>query len=227
MRLHPSGTTRSVRAAIHNRIALLPAASIMTSSPATRRKGLPVTYTYLIPASPTSPHPWLKEVSPPPLARRDDAGRLTCVICHKAFSSESDFVVHQRRHTGERPYQCSRCFDSFASASALLLHRGSVHDSRSPFRCTFCGRAFTAGDAYSRHLGRHRKAGYLFRCSCTRLFRTEEEIKAHLAVHENGSGHKCPGCRRVYESLLALGAHYTKHEKAADRTKTPPRLVPR
>lgn len=201
----------------------------MTSSPATRQKGLPVTYTYLIPSSPTSPHPWHKERSPLPTAQRDDAGCLTCLICQKEFSSKYDFVIHQRQHTGERPFQCSRCFESFASASALLLHRGSVHDSRSPFRCTFCGRTFTGGDAYSRHLGRHRRTGFFFRCSCKRLFRDEEEIRAHLAVHESGNGHKCPCCRRVYESLLALSAHYySKHEKASNTTQTtPPRRVRR
>lgn len=201
----------------------------MTNSPATRHKGLPVTYTYLIPSTPSSPQPWHKEVSPPPMARRDDAGCFTCVSCHKEFSSEYDFVVHQRRHTGERPFQCSRCFESFASASALLLHRGSVHDSRSPFRCTFCGRTFNEGDAYSHHLSRHRRTGFCFRCSCTRLFRDEEEIRAHLAVHESGNGHKCPCCRRVYESLLALGTHFTKHEKAGKTKmmKTPPRRISR
>ncbi|XP_075536363.1 zinc finger protein 131-like isoform X1 [Dermacentor variabilis] len=195
----------------------------------TSRCGLPVTYTYLIPSTPSSPQPWHKEVSPPPMARRDDAGCFTCVSCHKEFSSEYDFVVHQRRHTGERPFQCSRCFESFASASALLLHRGSMHGSRSPFRCTFCGRTFNEGDAYSHHLSRHRRTGFCFRCSCTRLFRDEEEIRAHLAVHESGNGHKCPCCRRVYESLLALGAHFTKHEKAGKTKimKTPPRRISR
>lgn len=177
-----------------------------------------MTYTYLIPAAP-SPHQWRGEVALPPPARRNDTDCLTCFTCNKEFGSTHDFVVHQRRHTGERPFQCSRCFESFASASALLLHRGSVHDSRSPFRCTFCGRSFDDGDAYSRHLGRHRRAGYCFRCSCTRLFRDEIEIKAHLDMHGSGKGHKCPCCRKVYESLLMLGAHFRKHEKSG----TPPK----
>lgn len=199
----------------------------MTSSPAPRRKGLRgVTYTYLIPSSSTSPQH--KEASQHPMAQRNDAGCLTCVICQKEFSSQHDFVVHRRRHTGERPFQCSRCLESFASASALLLHRNSMHHSRSLFRCTFCGRTFSEGDAYSRHLGRHRRKGLCFRCSCSRLFRDEQEIRAHLAVHASGSGHKCPRCRRVYESLQALGAHFTKHEKAGHTTKTTsPRCVPR
>lgn len=189
-----------------------------TGTMTTRQKAPSVTYTYLIPAAP-SPHQWRGEVALPPPARRNDTDCLTCFTCNKEFGSTHDFVVHQRRHTGERPFQCSRCFESFASASALLLHRGSVHDSRSPFRCTFCGRSFDDGDAYSRHLGRHRRAGYCFRCSCTRLFRDEIEIKAHLDMHGSGKGHKCPCCRKVYESLLMLGAHFRKHEKSG----TPPK----
>lgn len=212
----------------------------MAASPATRQKVPSATYTYLSPSSPPAASlRWASEApsllpaavtrlgQALPLGQRDDTGCLTCLCCHRVFSSEQDFLVHQRCHTGERPFQCSRCFETFASASALLLHRGSLHDSRSPFRCTFCGRAFQAGDAYSRHLSRHRRAGISFRCSCTRLFRTDEELQAHLDMHDSGTGHKCPSCRKVYESLLALGVHFEKHDKDGKkpllRSPRPPR----
>ncbi|CAN7997863.1 unnamed protein product [Ixodes pacificus] len=174
-----------------------------------RHRDSPATYTYLF--SPTSPQQGNK--SPQALlATKDETGRFCCVCCSNAFDSERDLVVHQRWHTGERPFQCSKCFDSFASVSALVLHRGSVHDRRSMFRCTFCGRAFTEGSAYSKHLSRHRKAGARFQCSCLRMFRSESELKKHLDVHDSGTGHGCPLCRRLYETPLALGAHVTKHK---------------
>lgn len=152
------------------------------------------------------------------LARRDDTtGDLTCLCCKASFASARDMLVHQRRYTGERPFPCSKCFESFATASALLLHRGTVHDRRSPFRCIFCGRAFRDGESYASHLARHKRrdrntsmAQYL--CSCTRVFRSELELKKHLDMHDSGTGIRCPYCRKVYETKLSLASHVSRHE---------------
>ena len=32
-----------------------------------------------------------------------------CVQCQKSFSRNSDFKIHKRTHTGEKPFQCDLC----------------------------------------------------------------------------------------------------------------------
>uniref|UniRef100_A0A3B4FEV8 C2H2-type domain-containing protein n=1 Tax=Pundamilia nyererei TaxID=303518 RepID=A0A3B4FEV8_9CICH len=90
---------------------------------------------------------------------------LKCGYCGRSFKFLSQFVIHQRIHTGERPniYQkcpyckikfsseeskkkvCQYCGKSFPFQSALIRHV-RVHTGEKPYKCDICGKAF--GQAY-------------------------------------------------------------------------------
>ena len=53
--------------------------------------------------------------------------RRKCDQCGKLFDTPSRLLIHQRSHSGERPYKCDSCGKSFTNKSHLKRHEAKVH----------------------------------------------------------------------------------------------------
>lgn len=80
-----------------------------------------------------------------------------CEVCGKAFSQYGYLVVHQRAHTGERPYVCE-CGKRFTQSGNLTVHkRTHTIKTKTANYCSKCNKTFLRSSNFTKHLSVHFK----------------------------------------------------------------------
>jgi len=76
-----------------------------------------------------------------------------CSTCNKSFVHKCDLTIHQRSHTGQRPYQCPLCLKKFTTSSNLWRHfKSKSHIFKTPQKCTHCPLEYSNAKALCLHL---------------------------------------------------------------------------
>ncbi|CAN7994591.1 unnamed protein product, partial [Ixodes pacificus] len=70
-----------------------------------------------------------------------------CRYCPYFSTSSSGLVIHERTHTGEKPFRCRFCTRAFIRQAYLVSHE-RAHTGEKPFNCRFCHKRF--GDQANR-----------------------------------------------------------------------------
>ncbi|XP_032340577.1 zinc finger and BTB domain-containing protein 24 isoform X3 [Camelus ferus] len=114
--------------------------------------------------------------------KRPGGPEARCKDCGKVFKYNHFLAIHQRSHTGEKPFTCEICGKSFTAKSSLQTHI-RIHRGEKPYSCAVCGKSFSDSSAKRRHCILH-TGKKPFSCpECNLQFARLDNLKAHLKIH--------------------------------------------
>ena len=144
------------------------------------------------------------------ISKSNEIKKLQCYYCKKYFAKNSKLIIHERIHTGEKPYQCNSCDKCFISPSGLNRHE-KIHNADKPYQCTSCSKCFKI----SSHLKKHKRihsSKKPFQCTrCNKCFENLSEMEKHELVHRGGKPHQCIRCDKTFSKPSYLKLHERTH----------------
>uniref|UniRef100_A0ABI8AGL5 Zinc finger and SCAN domain containing 5B n=1 Tax=Felis catus TaxID=9685 RepID=A0ABI8AGL5_FELCA len=147
-----------------------------------------------------------------PVGKKTTGGTSNvCSLCKKEFRYKSQFSIHWRTHTGERPFKCNTCSGSFMQTSDLRVHQ-RIHTGEKPYCCEICLKTFTHDSTLRSHKRIHTKEKPYVCEECGKAFSHKGNLNVHQRTHSGVKPYTCHECNCAFRQLGTFKRHQKIHK---------------
>ncbi|KAJ8049282.1 Zinc finger protein 74 [Holothuria leucospilota] len=135
-----------------------------------------------------------------------------CEVCDKTFAYKSSYSLHTKLHTGEKRFQCQYCDWKFIQRIQCISHE-RTHTGERPFKCEACGKAFSNNASFTAHKLTHAEERERpFGCRfCKKRFYRRGHLRDHEQRHTAERRFVCRICGEAFSFQKELKVHKESH----------------
>jgi KRAB domain-containing zinc finger protein len=166
--------------------------------------------------------------------KNEHVDKLTCTICNKLLTSESQMELHKKKHekmeklqeltrlTGKvykdlprhKKKQCNICMQFVWDVET---HVRVKHTHERPFQCTHCAMSFAKQSHLKVHIDRKHELKYIGVCRfCGKGCFSNAELQVHERTHTGEKTYICEQCGKSFYTKSSLQSHAVVHIETAN-----------